>query len=304
MDMLEEIYRDGDVQREIMDVPGFRFYPTEEELLRFYLTKRVQCDHPLEIDMIIPTLDLYQYDPWQLPRLPHVGDRQSFFFVPRVHRKSSGRLNRLTLSGFWKSTGTDRAIRNELLHCIGIKKTLVFYKGKALGAQKTEWIMNEYRLPDFSSSKNKKHMDMVLCRIYRKTASQKSLEQPAKPNHVEKEDPAFSGRDKYEENLSNSFTLNGSYQLQNATGETGACSLHSQNQETECSSYLSNASDEDSLFECLEPVMFCDVTKACKQQQLELPTLPLDWLFNHEAISSPWADNINAWTPYGLLSTP
>jgi len=50
-----------------MDIPGFRFYPTEEELLGFYLKKRIQACHPQIFDKIIPTLDLYQYDPWELP---------------------------------------------------------------------------------------------------------------------------------------------------------------------------------------------------------------------------------------------
>jgi hypothetical protein len=52
---------------ELMDLPGFRFYPTEEELLEFYLKKRVQGRYPLSFDRIIPTLDLYRYDPWELP---------------------------------------------------------------------------------------------------------------------------------------------------------------------------------------------------------------------------------------------
>jgi hypothetical protein len=113
--------------------PGFRFSPTEEELLGFYLKKRVQYNHPLKFDTIIPTLDLYRYDPWELPGLSHdIGEKQWFFFVPRVHGKSCSRPNRLTVSVFWKATGSEKAVRNELLHCIGLKKTLVFYKGKPL----------------------------------------------------------------------------------------------------------------------------------------------------------------------------
>jgi len=86
--------------------------------------------------------------------------------------------------------------------------------------------------------------------------------------------------------------------------ETGGSSLHYQKQEGVCSSDLSKTNDEDSLFECLERIMFCEETKACEPPRLELPTLSMDCLFGHEAIPSPWADNINAWTPYALLSTP
>lgn len=45
--------------------PGFRFYPTDEELLVQYLCKKVAGhDFPLQI---IGEIDLYKFDPWVLP---------------------------------------------------------------------------------------------------------------------------------------------------------------------------------------------------------------------------------------------
>ena len=67
MDLVEQIYNDGYVVGELIDLPGFRFYPTEEELVGFYLKKQIQGGHLLNFDIIIPTLDLYRYDPWELP---------------------------------------------------------------------------------------------------------------------------------------------------------------------------------------------------------------------------------------------
>lgn len=45
--------------------PGFRFHPTDEELIDYYLKRKVQG---LEIELeVIPVVDLYKFDPWELP---------------------------------------------------------------------------------------------------------------------------------------------------------------------------------------------------------------------------------------------
>ena len=77
------------------------------------------------------------------------GEREWLFFCPRDKKYPNGaRPNRVTASGYWKATGTDRQVRRAHdSRCIGLKKTLVFYTGKAPRGHKTEWIMNEYRLP-------------------------------------------------------------------------------------------------------------------------------------------------------------
>lgn len=83
--------------------------------------------------------------------LSKVGEREWYFFVPidRKHGKG-GRPNRTTKNGFWKATGSDRKIvsLSDQKKMIGFKKTLVFYKGRAQRGCKTDWVMNEYRLPD------------------------------------------------------------------------------------------------------------------------------------------------------------
>jgi len=48
-----------------LDLPGFRFHPTEEELLDFYL-RRMVLGKKLNFD-IIGTINLYRHDPWELP---------------------------------------------------------------------------------------------------------------------------------------------------------------------------------------------------------------------------------------------
>lgn len=71
--------------------------------------------------------------------------------MPRDRKHGSGgRPNRTTERGFWKATGSDRRIvsLSEPKRVIGLRKTLVFYKGRAPRGTKTDWVMNEYRLPD------------------------------------------------------------------------------------------------------------------------------------------------------------
>jgi hypothetical protein len=80
-----------------------------------------------------------------------IGEREWYFFVPRDKRHGhGGRPNRTTENGFWKATGSDRHIRSssEPKKVLGLKKTLVFYRGRAPRGTKTDWVMNEYRLPE------------------------------------------------------------------------------------------------------------------------------------------------------------
>lgn len=48
-----------------LDLPGFRFHPTEEELLEFYLKNKV-LGRKLRCD-VIGLLNIYSHDPWDLP---------------------------------------------------------------------------------------------------------------------------------------------------------------------------------------------------------------------------------------------
>lgn len=46
-------------------LPGFRFHPTDEELVDFYLKRKIQQKSlPIEL---IKQVDIYKYDPWDLP---------------------------------------------------------------------------------------------------------------------------------------------------------------------------------------------------------------------------------------------
>ena len=55
---------DVEEEDEVM-LPGFRFHPTDEELIGFYLRRKVE-KKPIAIE-IIKQIDIYKYDPWDLP---------------------------------------------------------------------------------------------------------------------------------------------------------------------------------------------------------------------------------------------
>ncbi|KAG5377855.1 hypothetical protein IGI04_025697 [Brassica rapa subsp. trilocularis] len=164
-----------DMSKEIQ-LPGFRFHPTEEELLDFYL-KNIVYGKRCKVE-VIGFLNIYGHDPWDLPRLSTIGEREWYFFVPRERKHGDGgRPSRITEKGYWKATGSDRKIisSSEPKRMIGLKKTLVFYTGRAPGGTKTDWVMNEFRMPDNLTLPK----SVVLCKIYRKATSLKVLEQRA-----------------------------------------------------------------------------------------------------------------------------
>ncbi|KAF2289695.1 hypothetical protein GH714_037993 [Hevea brasiliensis] len=163
--------------------PGFRFYPTEEELLSFYLHHKLEGkreDLNQVMDRVIPVLDVYDFNPWDLPQLCgdycH-GDQEQWFFLSQGKKGTyGGRPNRLTAIGYWKSTGSPSFVYSSNNCCIGVKRTMVFYEGRVPNGRKTDWKMNEYKaiLQGGASSSATAHSmlraEFCLCRIYKKAA--------------------------------------------------------------------------------------------------------------------------------------
>ncbi|KAG7021610.1 NAC domain-containing protein, partial [Cucurbita argyrosperma subsp. argyrosperma] len=85
--------------------PGFRFHPTDEELISYYLTQKISDSS----------------------------------FTSKVIAYPTGlRTNRATEAGYWKTTGKDKEIFGGGA-LVGMKKTLVFYKGRAPRGEKSNW---------------------------------------------------------------------------------------------------------------------------------------------------------------------
>ncbi|XP_031490630.1 NAC domain-containing protein 100-like [Nymphaea colorata] len=147
--------------------PGFRFHPTDEELVAYYLTRKV-ADSAF-VAKAITVVDLNRCEPWDLPGKASMGEKEWYFFNLRDRKYPTGlRTNRATEAGYWKTTGKDKEIFTSGSMLVGMKKTLVFYKGRAPKGEKTNWVMHEYRLSSKFPSKLTKE-EWVVCRIFRKS---------------------------------------------------------------------------------------------------------------------------------------
>ncbi|XP_010275272.1 PREDICTED: NAC domain-containing protein 45-like [Nelumbo nucifera] len=149
--------------------PGFRFHPTDEELVGYYLKRKMEG---LKIELeVIPVIDLYKFDPWELPDKSFLPkrDMEWFFFCPRDRKYPNGsRTNRATRSGYWKATGKDRKIVCQS-SMTGLRKTLVFYLGRAPLGDRTDWVMHEYRLCDDPSQGSSNFQKaFALCHVVKK----------------------------------------------------------------------------------------------------------------------------------------
>uniref|UniRef100_A0A7N0TWW2 NAC domain-containing protein n=1 Tax=Kalanchoe fedtschenkoi TaxID=63787 RepID=A0A7N0TWW2_KALFE len=150
--------------------PGFRFYPSDEELVVHFLRRKASL-LPCHPD-VIPDLELYPYDPWQLRGKALEEGNQWYFFS----RKQPPSHYRRTNNGYWKKA--HHADRQEQpifskQRLIGLKRHYVFHIGEAPSGVMTNWIMDEYSLSsDTASSSSKRRgtkterSKWVVCRVY------------------------------------------------------------------------------------------------------------------------------------------
>ncbi|CAM6046762.1 unnamed protein product [Sphagnum compactum] len=165
--------------------PGFRFHPTDEELVTYYLARKLMsADFKTHA---ISEVDLNKCEPWDLPEKSTIGEKEWYFFSLKDRKYPTGmRTNRATEAGYWKATGKDRDVVSSrpTSRVVGMKKTLVFYLGRAPKGEKTNWIMHEYRSevhddsipssnPQYHHQPRISKDEWVVCRIFQKNAASK-----------------------------------------------------------------------------------------------------------------------------------
>ncbi|XP_048574925.1 NAC domain-containing protein 26-like [Triticum urartu] len=194
---------------------GFRFHPTDEEIITSYLVPKVL--KPTFTTIAIAEVDLNKNDPYELPEKAKMGEKEWYFYCQKDRKYPTGiQTNRATKAGYWKATGKDKEIFHPLPTLIGMKKTLVFYKGRAPRGEKTNWVMHEYRLeiskqPAYGPStaiakaaainaSSKK--ERVVCKIFHKNIGVKKVVTPSYAMHM----PMFIGGEQQQGSL-NSCTF-------------------------------------------------------------------------------------------------
>lgn len=82
--------------------PGFRFHPTDEELVDYYLRKKVASKR-IDLD-VIKDIDLYKIEPWDLQEKCKIGSEEQtewYFFshkdkkIPYRHAHKQGHSGRV-----------------------------------------------------------------------------------------------------------------------------------------------------------------------------------------------------------------
>ncbi|KAF7840105.1 NAC domain-containing protein 82-like isoform X1 [Senna tora] len=120
-------------------IPGFRFHPTDVELLKYFLKRKVM-GKKFFFD-VIAEVDIYKYAPWDLPDKSclRTGDLEWYFFSPREKKYANGaRIKRATEVGAPKG-------------------------------ERTDWVMHEYILDDKDlTDKGIPQDSYVLCKVFQK----------------------------------------------------------------------------------------------------------------------------------------
>ncbi|OEL30046.1 NAC domain-containing protein 83 [Dichanthelium oligosanthes] len=178
--------------------PGFRFRPTDEELVVHYLRRRALAS-PLPAAVDIPDIRILAHDPSDLLP-PGWSEQERYFFTCKEAKYVKGRrANRATGAGYWKATGKEKPVavtvpapappkggapghaQQGQAVLVGMKRSLVFYRGKPPTGSKTDWVMHEYRLAGAGLAPCRRAAGgdaaatpaegWVLCRVFRKKGS-------------------------------------------------------------------------------------------------------------------------------------
>jgi hypothetical protein len=148
---------------------GFRFVPTDGEIIVHYLTRK-NFSIPLP-SPAVSDFNVFKTHPQFLPG--DLKEKRYFFSLRKVSNGFRGRIIvNCSNFEFWKDVGKDKIIfmPGSSNHVIGKKKTFVLYESE----RRTEWMMDQYSMLMCQSIPNSLQRcmvevgDWVVSRIYEK----------------------------------------------------------------------------------------------------------------------------------------
>ncbi|XP_062023491.1 NAC domain-containing protein 72-like [Rosa rugosa] len=145
--------------------PGCRFYPSEEQLLCYYLSHQNSAGQASSGNGgydLIKELDLYDHDPFDLPDYAcysygHGGRRRHWYcYTVRVVKERRAR------SGYWRRKGRVRDVVGRGGKAVlGRRSSYEFYLGNSpKTAVRTDWVLYQYAQVDHVQA------SFVLCRVF------------------------------------------------------------------------------------------------------------------------------------------
>ncbi|KAH1128639.1 hypothetical protein J1N35_000017 [Gossypium stocksii] len=154
---------------------GYRFRPTDEELVVHYL-KRKALNLPLPAS-VIPEFDVFQTDPGSLP-----GDvkEKRYFFSNRYGNDSNNKKRKRVVagSGYWKPIGKEKPIlASGTNQVVGVRQALIFCERKPCTDTKPRWLLHQFRLVGFADqtqmTKREWHGDWVVFKVIQRKRNAK-----------------------------------------------------------------------------------------------------------------------------------
>ncbi|PRQ21195.1 putative transcription factor NAM family [Rosa chinensis] len=173
---------------------GFRFHPTDEELIGHYLHLKNNPNSATP-SLVLPEFDLYgEAEPWIIWDAyggPNLKQQDLFFFTllkkkanPRGGHASTRHSRRVGSSGTWSQGEPSRPIFGEKNQETPIgRKTKLRYENKLVPEQHGCWIMEEYTSVDDQSSCPAAHDHYVICRLRENKTGQRRKSQDDDDHH-------------------------------------------------------------------------------------------------------------------------
>ncbi|KAJ6959603.1 hypothetical protein D5086_030414 [Populus alba] len=139
---------------------GYRFHPTDEELVVHYLKRKV-LGLPMPAS-VIPEFDVFQNDPSSLPG--NLKEKRYFFSQMKLNdfgtkcKRPAGSGP----SGYWKPIGKGKQIvASDSSKVVGTRKTLVFKERKHSIKTRSQWFMHGYCLAGSATGPKTTQMEEV-----------------------------------------------------------------------------------------------------------------------------------------------